>query len=1453
MPKPLTDAELLELLERKSPEQLTVAEIHWLRQRLQQSESLRQSLRDRRQMETYLSAALARIHVTPEMVLARASSKRVSAERKWMLGGGAVIVAILLVSIAVIGARRSARPTAHSGNDAKSALESTGVETIPTPPAAGADDVPQPIDGVEAKPLIEPNDTVIESNEGDRESGSAIVEGSPAPIQAGPDRVVEAVRVPWFEAISDPRLPPAFSEVCFDTFDLMRTLPRRDVLERWFEPVAGSSSTIVDARTTAGQCSAIDGTFRLRAPLAGDRALRVGMEAFHRLQVHFWQGQQGVMLIYHEDDAWRWSAYRVDRDMGAIVPKSARLLATDDGRARRTGLRSGGPLEFRLNEGQMVLSRGDVVLIRVPMPDAPTEVLFSGKATFYGITLVASGAPPVLQDEPVSSKTLRPAEWIWSDSPCPQTQLDRLEDGSVRFTADSTSQRGWRMAPFQCEVPAEIVLRIRRATAGAGLFLGKDGERPGQSLRFLTDKRNGGLAVAVRGDEDASEENFPAIAEHFVPVTDGNAWLRLVVGAGVARCWISHDGVIWAELEQTLPVPVGYNQIGLHHVAMSAACQLQLVSIEVRELSTVRSLVDPSYLLQAKPVLQATTREAWQQQVDATRPGDREPTDWQRATALRTVAAGCTRTIGEPLLLDLLSDRSTLQWEPKRQMAFIRELSLLFDLRNNHALVPLVVDRYYQIGHAALDSGLEDPFTRIRNSLMTTELDSKASFPLADSQLIRGELLALLYHERWHSAVEFCRQVRYFHQHENVPLLDWAENLARREAAASDKLAQRSMALGPSVARPTVRNRSELAVRPKIGWQHPYVEELNKDTYNALGELRTVVESGSYLEAARMIAGLSRDLATGVAPASDDERLLTTLPIAVRILTRTHPELAAAISREFQEIAQLRVREAITAGDVAAAQAVVSQFESTNAAAEARQWLGDRALTAGQFELALSEYEQAALVMSTAPQSLLGKMRLAGAMLGIDLGESVTSPVTIGNRQWSPAEFEEMLADLRKARLDADRNINVATSSTDVISGGMRSELRLQPLLKVREYAPQIRSVVDGPMGESPAEEIMRGVHRYKVDCVGRQLAVLVEGPRLYVANRFQLAAYDATSGQRLWQAAPSGLKSLRTREWTNAPMRPVAQGNTVFVRMLYGDGPILTAVDTAKGEVSWTSAEWKGHWVISDPVTRYDRVDAITLQRLDSQEIQVRLTSFDLETGDIVADRDLIRLNQIWNARHVCEVAASEQGLLIALGGILLAVDREGAVEWVRRQLVLPVDEEPELATQFHDRPTLHGKLAYTAQPGVRAIECVERDTGKLKWSTMLGDIRRLVGVHSGVVLVQVDSGFRGLDAETGQLVWSYRAAELLTCSVLESGSNPEGQFVFAQAMPIDSGKRFRPRLVWLEVATGREQGSISLSALDDENPQWGPLVTRAPRIWTFFGRGPHDPRRELVELVPN
>ncbi len=70
----MTDEQWLDLIETTAPEELTLAQIDELRQRLSESPMLRAALSTRIEMEQYLAAALGRVNVSIDSILAQAGN-----------------------------------------------------------------------------------------------------------------------------------------------------------------------------------------------------------------------------------------------------------------------------------------------------------------------------------------------------------------------------------------------------------------------------------------------------------------------------------------------------------------------------------------------------------------------------------------------------------------------------------------------------------------------------------------------------------------------------------------------------------------------------------------------------------------------------------------------------------------------------------------------------------------------------------------------------------------------------------------------------------------------------------------------------------------------------------------------------------------------------------------------------------------------------------------------------------------------------------------------------------------------------------------------------------------------------------------------------------------------------------------------------------------------------------
>ena len=515
----MTDQELLQLLEDKSPQDLSLDELRLLKQRLAESPALRDALAGQLGIDGNLAAALGRVDVSPEKLLARASVGPRKRRRSWAVA--IMGVALLIAGIVVTVARRT-------GEDETPGTVARSNGNSPDENGAG-DKSGEPADAAKS------NDAATSSVTGtpggnEPDPNVPAVSGAPAPPIAPPVAAVAPAPAlpPWHDVLAAAYQPPAFADVCFESFDVTKSLPQRGDLEKWFEPVAGQSLRIADTNSALGKCVVLQGVARLKAPLGGDRALRVWMENYQRIQIHLFSGDRGVTLTFHEDDYFRWSAYATTRVAESPLPNTWALATTDDNRNRRTEIRVGGPMELRHRDGEVILSRGDVVLLRAALDGPPTDVYFAGNALFHGITLVRTkDFPRGVAAEADANKTRLAerknvtAELAWKEQLGAGARVEKLADGAVRLVADGAKARGWLSAPLPKVGLHEIVLQLEDVTSGAGISLARDNERPALTLRFVNDKRHNGLALVPCPDDDAREVTLQPIAERFQPLRSG--------------------------------------------------------------------------------------------------------------------------------------------------------------------------------------------------------------------------------------------------------------------------------------------------------------------------------------------------------------------------------------------------------------------------------------------------------------------------------------------------------------------------------------------------------------------------------------------------------------------------------------------------------------------------------------------------------------------------------------------------------------------------------------------------------------------------------------------------------------------------------------------------------------------------------------------------------------------
>jgi outer membrane protein assembly factor BamB len=736
---------------------------------------------------------------------------------------------------------------------------------------------------------------------------------------------------------------------------------------------------------------------------------------------------------------------------------------------------------------------------------------------------------------------------------------------------------------------------------------------------------------------------------------------------------------------------------------------------------------------------------------------------------------------------------------------------MALDLRDGSAMRVGVLSRYPQLGVRGADEFGLPAWNSVRLAYHAARAVTRMQGPTDLDRAIRWELVRDAYQREPQKALGFVERLRLFQQHRERPLVDWIESLAAREASA--------------------RGTGEVA-RQKDSWREPLVEELSKEAYNALTELKAVLESEAWEDAARLVTSLDPGTAPGVAPYVNDRSLLTSLPVAVQLALEDYPELRRSLADKFAALAKLRIAQAINAGDAATIELATVQFAGTAAAEEAHRWLGDRALVAGHFERAIGEYERARGTGSAADEEIGPRMRLAAAMLGRDAGAPVTKSVTFGEVTMPAAEFESLIAEMK------------GRGSPESVGGALASPRVPKP----SGFEAQMRSRLDGPVGERPQEEVGRRTNQHRVPWADRQIATVVEKDTLYVSNHFQVAAYELTSGRRKWQSQTPPLPMQRAQEWAMIPMRPLVSGDRIFVRLLYSPNPILACLEKSSGKLLWIGEARERELLVSDPLIIQGQLVALGVAIQADQQGMLRLWTYDAQSGEIVRHRDLVQLRSTWGARTCCEAAVVEDGLVAALGGATVAVNAAGMVRWVRTQVAFPADEDQRWVLQMYDRPLVDGERVFVAQPGVRTVDCLAVATGRRRWSVVLPEVVGIVGVAGDVLVVRTEAGLRGLNVKDGTTQWRYAAGDLFSFQLVDG----ERLLVARREKAPKQAERWQTRLVWLNVADGAPVATTVIAELTDNDPRMGPLVTYKDRLFTFFGRGQHDPNRDVVELVP-
>ncbi len=1436
----MTDQQLIDLVQNKSPEDLSVEELELLSRRLEESPELRAALAERLEMDRILCDALRRVRFSVDQILQRYEQRkpvpRASITSRMPILIGVAAIAIVAGVVAVVVLQAKSRPPVQTviADGASTPVDS---QTAHQPQQPVQPSQLSQLSQLSQPPHLTPPNLAL------AQTPSVVqkpTEPQPQPVVAPP---TPAVVVPAVAVISDTPadMTPAMAQRVYQVVEINDQRMTDDVVNRWLSGVPGVPSE----QAMRDQAVELNGVTRLKVDWEAGSVTRLWFRQHpQKFDLHFWNGGQGVTLNYFSDgDTARrcLTAYIATRKDTGPRPATLSLLANDEQRLWRA--MSGGvpgyalqmDLRYDRQRGQLIVSSADAPVLSVPMIAAPDEIYLEGHLAINRIESVpAASLQPIVSPFGPAHELTKPAELKWlADRPA-GSDLEKRADGSVALVTENTDRLAWAAAMIQRDGIGEIDLQLEGAAPGDGIYLGDAQGKPLYPIGFYTERGESGRLLVERGNLNdprtdlQTDPHGPAAA--FI---SGKLWVRLLFACGNVKYWISSDGQNWAQsFDQNMVQANGSIQsVGLYAAPGKEHRALVLRSITLRNLPLLSAMA-PTDLIRRVPALNLKPDDRytqWMQAVNACRPADVDAALWTRAAAIHSLSTGEVAYAG-PLIVDALVSVAMEQRRPwAEKLRLIDEAALMLP-RVDGGEWPRIQRYYDRVAADAIGDGEMRPYTRIARDFERVPLRFTQGVRTTFEPLIRAEIINLAYTGQWQPLYTLCRWVK-FQQRVARPnetdLVEWAE------ALAADGLGD------------GFRTAANVNSPRNAPWRNPMVPEISKEGYSDLLELRAAVNRSAWNDACHVLVKLNtRGGGRGLLPTAGDGQLLVNWPVALDRMMREHPELCDTLRKDFAAEARLRVRQAIESADPEAVEAESLHYYGTDESAEAQAWLGEAAILEGEPARAAGHYRRA-LRMTSGPNRdrIEAGLRLANAMLG--------QTATAGSVESQFASARISAAELDSLRQQHATNGGVASPVTTIAAAPAPASASFDAVARAR-YEGEVGEN-NGPPDASPVRS----------DFVARQIALAVYGNQLLLSNRFQVASYDLGPGTLKWRTELSRDESRgqfpgKMFAWPGAAARPIIAGGRIFVRRLQRvngqDGrdtaATLACMERANGNVIWSNAADPINMILTDPILIQDRIYVVSAKNIDGREWTLMLATYDPQSGALISQKQLMSMRESGANLLTVQIAAIEDGFVITAMGTVMAIDVAGDIRWTRQEMTLPPRVDHGWVSQGQDAPIVDGDHCFIAQPGTRTILCIDNASGELKWRRIVPAILKVIGLVDQRLIIRTEDGFVALNPADGRQLWA-SVAENVLCADLCGGP---GGLLYVSGERIENNQ-FRPTFVWLDLATGIEKARTPLDALKHQGPRFGPMVTAGNRLFALASAGRDNefaPNRDLVEFVP-
>ena len=623
----MNDEQLIVLVEENNADDLSVDQLTAIHARMGESAPLRDSLKQRVQIEQQLSGKLGASNVPVEAILTQVSLLATSALAtttafsiwSWKVGLSLVVAASVTVYSVVTflpdekqpdkpEQPKKVQPEAEKPAPKEKPKPVIPPEPIeePSPSDIGPEeDLPEDDKNGEQEKTDKGTDkSKDETNQPKGSSGDSGPSGTLLVAQNAEKNVTDKKETqakdsttkkynpkePWTHSLHYGSPAESFQKLAFDEqYSIKHSLQQTD-LDLWFSRIRNHEIR------------------KLKAPWKENTVIRISLKNYSKFRMHFFHQQQGVTVNFHQNHINLIAAYRSrwDPKSGEISPLS--LAATDQGRAFALGLKksydkkaSPKTMDIWHQQGTLVFSRGNIVLLAVPMETKPDSFIFSGGTIHSFQVKLAKDFPQVKPTEKHENILSKLEKSRWKISELSKGHLTKFDDGRIQLSRSSKDERVTAALKIPTDAPAEMVLQLENPAGGTGIYLAQANSVPSWVGMISTNRKKNTMSFnsTYFGDQKhkANKKNWQSAPASII---GNNSWIKIIVGSGQVRCYIGADGINWGRAFNSSTFNHdGYTYLGLFCEKINLPNQITIKRLEYRPLKGLAALVSKELLSKA--------------------------------------------------------------------------------------------------------------------------------------------------------------------------------------------------------------------------------------------------------------------------------------------------------------------------------------------------------------------------------------------------------------------------------------------------------------------------------------------------------------------------------------------------------------------------------------------------------------------------------------------------------------------------------------------------------------------------------------------------------------------------------------------------------------------------------------------------------------------------------------